>query len=336
MLPETLRVQFGENEMKTKFIGLPVAASLVISILGAASASAATEFGDTCAGNAIAPGDYTLTTLSAPGGPLPLTAPSAGVITQVKVRLEPGLPFAIPTTVKALHSAGGNSFTVVGQATVQASGGLSTAAAKIPVQAGDRLALHGQPFTFEGSPVPSLSFYCESTDGSVLGAALGEPGPGVTAEFAPATEGRVPLAALLEPDVDNDGFGDETQDQCPQSAASQGDCPVVTVDAASAIKRKGSIVVLLTASSTAPVQVKGTVNLGKGKKAKLGSKVQTVAPGKVSRFTLKFPKKLKKRLEELTRKQSLQLRVTASATDLIGRVTTDKLKVRLKGQGEQK
>jgi hypothetical protein len=52
----------------------------------------------------------------------------------------------------------------------------------------------------------------------------------------------------------------------------------------------------------------------------------------VARFTLKFPKKLKKRLEELTRKQSLQLKVTASATDLVGRVSTDKLSVRLKGQ----
>lgn len=318
-----------------KLIGPVAAAVLAISALGAPSASAATEFGDTCAGNSTAPGDYTLTTLSAPTGPLPLTAPSAGVITQVKVRIAPPIPFAIPTNVKALRSAGGSLFTVVGQATVQATAGLSTAGARIPVQAGDRLALHGQPFTFEGSPVPSLSFYCESTgDGSVLGAAFGEPGPGTTAEFAAATEGRVPLAAVLEPDADNDGYGDETQDKCPQSPASQGDCPTVTIDASSAIKRKGSVVVLLTASSTAPVTVAGTVNLGKGKKAKLSSKAQTVSPSAISRFTLKFPKKLKKRLQELSHKQSLQLKITASATDLIGRVTTDKLNARLKGQAK--
>jgi hypothetical protein len=106
----------------------------------------------------------------------------------------------------------------------------------------------------------------------------------------------------------------------------------VTVDASSVIKRKGSVVVLVTSTTSAPVKVTGTVNLGKGKKAKLSSKTLTVVPGKVSRFTLKFPKKLKNRLEDLQRKRSLQLKLTASATDLIGRVSTDKLKAKLKGQ----
>ena len=32
------------------------------------------------------------------------------------------------------------------------------------------------------------------------------------------------VQATIEPDADNDGFGDETQDQCPTQAATQGPC----------------------------------------------------------------------------------------------------------------
>jgi hypothetical protein len=92
----------------------------------------------------------------------------------------------------------------------------------------------------------------------------------------------------------------------------------------------------VTTDASAPVKVTGTANLGKGKKAKLSSKTLTVNPGKTTRFTLKFPKKLKNKLEDLQRKRSLQLKLTASATDLIGRVTTDKLKTKLKGQASPK
>jgi hypothetical protein len=37
---------------------------------------------------------------------------------------------------------------------------------------------------------------------------------------------RVNAQAVVEPDADHDGFGDETQDQCPANAATQGSCPV--------------------------------------------------------------------------------------------------------------
>jgi hypothetical protein len=36
---------------------------------------------------------------------------------------------------------------------------------------------------------------------------------------------RVDARAVVEPDADRDGFGDETQDQCPSNAATQGPCP---------------------------------------------------------------------------------------------------------------
>jgi hypothetical protein len=36
---------------------------------------------------------------------------------------------------------------------------------------------------------------------------------------------RLNVAATVEPDADGDGFGDETQDQCPSDASTQGTCP---------------------------------------------------------------------------------------------------------------
>ncbi|HEY3192421.1 MAG TPA: calcium-binding protein, partial [Solirubrobacterales bacterium] len=36
---------------------------------------------------------------------------------------------------------------------------------------------------------------------------------------------RILIAANVEPDSDRDGFGDETQDQCPTNATIQGACP---------------------------------------------------------------------------------------------------------------
>jgi hypothetical protein len=36
--------------------------------------------------------------------------------------------------------------------------------------------------------------------------------------------GELLVAGTIEPDADNDGFGDETQDRCPRQASTQGDC----------------------------------------------------------------------------------------------------------------
>lgn len=294
-------------------------------LVAAPAASAATEFGDNCTANEAVESPITLFEITGSGDPLPTAAPSAGVITKWKVNVVP-FPGTLPQTLKVLRpNSGAKTVQVVGEASGSVVGGSNSFEARIPVQAGDRLGL------FEGGAVGPL--LCETPGLSVLAGFEGGPGVGTTVPFVEIpTEARVPVVAVVEPDADNDGYGDETQDKCPQLASVQTECPVVKLDLSSAIKKKGSVTVLLTASSEARVKVSGTVALGKGQKAKLSGKAQTVKPGKISRFTLKFPAKLKEKLADLTTKQSLQLKVTASATDLVGRVTKDKLKVKLKGQ----
>jgi hypothetical protein len=146
----------------------------------------------------------------------------------------------------------------------------------------------------------------------------------------------VPLAAVIEPDADGDGYGDETQDKCPQSAAFQTECPVVVLDSLP-IAGKNAVTVLVGISNEAPVTVSGSVKLPKTAKAsasaaaKLKKVTQTVSPGKLGRFVLKFPGKLKAALKELPKGKKLKLKITASAANVAGQVSTDTTKLNLKG-----
>jgi hypothetical protein len=315
--------------MRLKLVPAAVVAALAISLLGATGASAATQFGDTCAGNAPAP-NYTLTTLTKPAGGMPLTAPVGGVITKLTLnnQLPPGP--TLSQMVKVLRPAGGNNFTAVAQTLIQTSLGTTVADVRLPVQPGDRLGVHGEPTPLfpEG-----MTVYCNAPgSGSRLGAKTGDVPVGTTAEFLDVAEGGVPIVGLIEPDADNDGFGDETQDKCPQSAALQTPCPLITLGAVGKAG-KGSTVVLVSVSTDSPVTVKGTVKLGKGKNATLTAPAKAVAPGQLGRFTLKYPASLKSKLKELEPKKKLTLKINASAANVLGLISQDELKIKLKGQG---
>jgi len=253
------------------------------------------------------------------------------VITRWTFNIVPISPGILTQSLKVFRTTGAaNQFKVIGESSpAPIVGGLNTFGTRIPVQAGDSIGTSGS-----ASGMVVTVFCNTGNPGDRVAVFAGNVTSGSTATSVGEEAGRSnPITATVEPDADNDGFGDETQDKCPQSATTQGDCPTVTVDASSIIKRKGSVVVLVTTNSSAPVTVSGVAKLGKGKKATLSGGTKTVTSGKITRFTLKFSKKLKSKLKELDSKQTLQLKVTAKATDLIGRVTKDSLKTRLKGQG---
>jgi hypothetical protein len=310
--------------MKRKFIGIAAASLLAISAFGASSAIAATEFGDNCVGNNVSESPVTYFALTAVGNPLPLTAPGAGVITKWKSSL--GAPVSIPHTLKVLRQNGPNTVQVVGEDSESITGGQNTFDARIPVQAGDRLGLFGS------SALGTL--FCDEpgTPEDSFGAFEGGASVGQTVTFVQVSdEAGIPVAAILEPDADNDGYGDETQDKCPQNAAVQTPCPVVTLSTSS-IAKKGLATVLITSSSQAPVTVAGTVKLGKGKTAKLSGGTQIVVPGTIAKFTLLFPQNLKAKLKALLRKQFLTLNISATAPNVVGPPTVSNLNAKLRGQ----
>ncbi len=67
---------------------------------------------------------------------------------------------------------------------------------------------------------------------------LGDPPIGAVAFFNNVQSGGVMNAsAVVEPDADGDGFGDETQDGCLGNAAVQGACPVASGSTPTAKKK---------------------------------------------------------------------------------------------------
>ena len=113
-------------------------------------------------------------------------------------------------------------FFLVGRSDLEnfAQGVLNLFTTRVPVSGGDILGLRGEN---------AGSTYGGGSGDNVLELAGGDPAPGETrgAVGAPDPGTLVNVSAVLETDTDGDGFGDETQDQCPTDATTQGPCPPV-------------------------------------------------------------------------------------------------------------
>jgi hypothetical protein len=311
-------------------IGLAV----VLSLLIAQPASASTQAGNQCVGNTAGENVTTLSIANGPGNPLPATMPVAGVITRWTLNAVPELPSGVLNQALKMFRPTGTpgQFQVIGESSAALiSPGANTFPTRIPVHAGDLIGSSGS--TFEGP----ATLFCETTNPAErLGIFAGNPPLGSVATIVEEeSEFQNPITVTIEADADNDGYGDETQDQCPQNASVQVACPAVSLNASSIVK-KTLVKVLVTTSLQASVVVKGSVELGKSKSAKLSGGTQIVAPGAISRFTLLFPGKLKSKLEELAKKRFLSLKLTVTAPNLVGAPTTRILKVKLKGQAKPK
>lgn len=301
-----------------------------ISLLGAAASSAATQVGNACKAEVGFAAGTALQLTEASANPLPLAVPSAGVITSWRVDAV-AAGAETEEKLKVFRPSSSSSFQVVAESDPQSIGGVENVAnTRIPVQAGDRIGVHGMPdFLF-----------CEGGPGDVM-AANDEDSPiGSTPLFAEILEARLDALATVEPDADGDGYGDETQDGCPQSAAYQGPCPVVELHARTKRKRK-RLWIVVRASMEAEVTVYGQAMWGfKPKNRKLGKRnlivplyggTKTVAPGKPTRFPIRDSKEVKRRLRRLTPKESIRTRITVTAPNIAGDPTTTILKPRLHG-----
>ena len=293
------------------------------------TASAAATFGNACTANTTTPNVTILMTAKAPANPLPIAAPSDGVITKATFTLPPG-PISIPTTVKTFRPAGVGQFQVVAaSASLVAVGGTDSHDVRLPVKAGDLLGVFSTLGALQCGPPGAVA-------ADVIGSFAGDAAIGSTNAYAPTPSRAIPLVATVEPDADGDGYGDETQDKCPQSALFQDECPVVVIDSFAA-PEKNALTVLVVADNEGSVTVTGSVKVkskgGKGKrkstKIKLNGGTQAVKPGQIAKFKIKYPKALKKALAKSSK--PLKASITATATDQVGRITTDKSTAKLPG-----
>lgn len=215
---------------------LPPAALFALLAL-AAPADAATTIGSDLARDAtpsspcpafMQPLDCTLAPTSLPAGSQAaggLTAPAAGVVVRWRVKRSTG------TTGVSLRLVvlTGNAVQARSDATALGdSAGQYTFATRVPISAGDRIAVSGTA-AHGGGGLPLMHQDHQSQRVQWM------PGLGASETRAPTvsySDWEVLLNADIEPDADGDGYGDETQDACPTNASTQGTCPAPAVDPA--------------------------------------------------------------------------------------------------------
>jgi hypothetical protein len=103
----------------------------------------------------------------------------------------------------------------------------------IPIAAGQRLGV----VRSTGTAGQGAMFWSNNSPGGALGAGAGIHNSGSQSYLSMADFEQL-IQYSVEPDADHDGYGDETQDKCPSSAAAHGACPAPTVKKKKCKKRK--------------------------------------------------------------------------------------------------
>jgi hypothetical protein len=192
-----------------------------VCAFAAAPAGAAVTVGETFPPAGVfcsppAPGLTIFVTASPPAPAAVFSAPNGGVITSWSVQTGASVPVNIRFRVG--RAAGGNDWTTVGESDLRvvAASQVNTYLTRVPVNAGDVIGftLYGGSGIECGRGMAGYTFSFASSD----------VGPGTTATFISLAGVEAPVAAQLEPDADNDGYGDETQDLCPSDDATQKAC----------------------------------------------------------------------------------------------------------------
>jgi hypothetical protein len=173
----------------------------------APAARAATTIGDTTSspsGPGVGPTIYVQTA----DGAASYGVPAGGaIVTSVAAINTQGV------TVLIVRPAGAGSYTVVGAQEVTGPGSLARASspARIAVAPGDRLAVFvPSSATIGGATDPVGTFAAYSS--------MTAPAAGSTFSSPFATGNiRLSISAVVEPDADHDGYGDDSQDACPSN-----------------------------------------------------------------------------------------------------------------------
>ena len=261
-------------------------------------------------------------------------APFNGVVVRWRVNGASG-----PLALRVLRAAVGFNHTFVstsGLAT-PATTGVATFPTRQPINAGDHVGIEVGPSSKVSSSAPSpagasAAVWPATPDGSAA---------------APLVTGDAVFAynADVEPDADGDGFGDETQDQCPANASTPGPCPLGTAPATDTtppalsasgrrakLSKRGSVSFFVMSNESATGQAALSLRVPKAARTVRFTKPNvTLAAGKRTKVSLKLSKRNATRVRNaLTTKKRLTAKITLTFEDAAGNATTEKLKLRLK------
>jgi hypothetical protein len=290
-------------------LAIVLAITLTVQLAVAIGARGATRIGQldepfkyaTCSGLVMAQ------TGVAPGTTA-YTVPSRGVITgwQTATVTQAG-----SAKLKVLRATGTGKYLVVGEdgpRPVAANQAPAFSGLRIPVEAGDLVALLANTncISSTANPADTYSFLPFGLD----------PAPGTAEAFFSGASGwTVELQATVEPDVDGDGYGDETQDGCPSDAAVHSTpCPAPGAGAggegvpAAALQLKvrgrrvqaalaqGGIVESVDSNQAAGLRASGSLRIAGTRPLSLRPASADVATGASARLVLRLTRSERRRL----------------------------------------
>jgi Ca2+-binding RTX toxin-like protein len=177
-----------------------VAAAAAMLVAVPSGASAATTIGETFDPDFVCSPNFTRLQSTSPGGQY--TVPAPGVITRWSFQAD-----AAPPNIKFKvgRSAGGNDYTIIGES------GLVTPSANTLNSFFTQIAV--APFDVIGTYTATQGDCLrQPSPGYIRHTAPGDIVPPTTALFTTVAESQLDVSAILEPDCDSDGLGDETQD----------------------------------------------------------------------------------------------------------------------------
>jgi hypothetical protein len=144
-----------------------------------------------------------------------LTSPMNGVVVRWRVKSGSG---GNPVSLRVLRPAGGASYTGAGTSTpANTVTGTAETTSRVSIRAGDSIGLNIGNSALVWAVTPGAN-------GLAWGSVNGFPNglaDGATATGAAQADRELLIQAVVEPDADGDGFGDETQDGCPGDATRQ-------------------------------------------------------------------------------------------------------------------
>jgi hypothetical protein len=282
-----------------------------------ASASAATTLGQTFVPSSCSPETY-IQTASPPSGPS-YSAPVDGVITQWSYQSDSTPPPSV--RLKVATNLGGGNLKIVSQSATEtiAPSTLNTYSSRVSMPAGTDLGefIDADCSRFD---MTYTDFFAD-TDLAV----------GATALFEEETF-QQDISAVLEPDADHDGFGDDTQDDCVGTAGQFNGCPS-SFTLAKPAGKKGKVAVSLTVPGQGTLVVGSSSDPALASAAKSRTQVKpfsTTVTGKTSQQISVKLKLTKSARKALSSKGKLKVRIKAVYTPTGGPSASQTAKAKLK------
>jgi hypothetical protein len=221
----------------------------------------------------------------------------------------------------------------------------------IPIQSDDHLGLTG----LGGA---TMACFAGAAMGDVVrnnGLGGGDTVPGNNSLGGFSTFARVDAAATIEPDADGDGFGDESQDQCPADAALQAPpcatpsgstpgsnpgggssadktAPSVTLSSSDRQSVGKGLTVQVQSNEAGTASADASVNLpGTSRTVKFKTTTASLTAGVRKKLTLKLVKKNVRKVQRAIRKKKRpKAKVTITVKDVAGNASTSRTTIKLK------